>query len=139
VTHPTVFHVVPAPVRGRGAGPLHEPDDPYVEGVWLPVVGPASYVAWHHLARLANSSPHATITLDGLAAATGLGTPRGHQSPLHRTLRRLARFDLAHVDDARIRVRTALPFVTGRQLARLDPGIQAIHRLHRDGTVRNAS
>jgi hypothetical protein len=54
-------------------------------------------------------------------------------------LRRLGRFDLAHVDDDHIVVRTALPFVTGRQLARLDPVIQAIHRLHRDGTARTAS
>jgi len=139
VSYSTEFHVVPAPVRARGTSRLHAPDHPYVEGVWLPVLGPASYVAWRHLARLAIGSPRATISLDELAAATGLGPPRGHQSPLNRTLRRLGRFDLVQVDDNRIVVRTALPFVTGRQLARLDPVIQAIHRLHRDGTARTAS
>jgi hypothetical protein len=135
----TELPVVPAPVQARGTSRLHDPDHPYVEDVWLPVVGPASYVAWRHLARLAIRSPRPIISLDALAAATGLGPPRGHQSPLNRTLRRLGRFDLAHVDDDHIVVRTALPFVTGRQLARLDPVIQAIHRLHRDGTARTAS
>jgi hypothetical protein len=139
MTTAIVFRVVPAPVRARGADRLHDPDDLYVEDVWLPVVGPASYVAWRHLARLACRSSGAIISLDALAAATGLGTPRGHQSPLHRTMRRLARFDLAHIEDDRIRVRTALPFVTGRQLARLDPGVQAVHRLHSDGGARTAS
>jgi hypothetical protein len=133
------LHVMPAPHPARGSSHLHDPDHPYVDGVWLPVLGPASYVAWRHLARLATGSSRATISLDALAAATGLGAPRGQQSPINRTLRRLGRFEVAHVDDDHILVRTALPFVTGRQLARLDPVIQAIHRLHRDGTGRTAS
>jgi hypothetical protein len=36
-------------------------------------------------------------------------------------------------------VRTELPPVSGGQLARLDPAIQAIHRLYRDGTARTRS
>jgi hypothetical protein len=139
VSYSTDLHVVPAPHAGRGTRRLHDPEHPYVDGVWLPVLGPASYVAWRHLARLAIASSRATISLDALAAATGLGAPRGQQSSLSRTLRRLGRFDLAHVCDDHILVRTALPFVTGRQLARLAPTIQAIHHVHRDGTARTAS
>jgi hypothetical protein len=139
VNYSTDLQVVQAPVRTRGTSRLYDPDHPYVDGVWLPVLGPASYVAWRHLARLAIASSRATISLDALAAATGLGAPRGQQSPLSRTLRRLGRFDLAHVRDDHILVHTALPFVTGRQLARLDPVIQTIHRLHCDGAARSAS
>jgi hypothetical protein len=94
VSYSTDLHVVQAPMRTRTSH-LQDPDHPYVDGVWLPVLGPASYVAWRHLARLAIRSSRATISLDALAAATGLGAPRGQQSPLSRTLRRLDRFDLA--------------------------------------------
>jgi hypothetical protein len=137
VSYSTDLHVVQAPMRTRTSH-LQDPDHPYVDGVWLPVLGPASYVAWRHLARLAIRSSRATISLDALAAATGLGAPRGQQSPLSRTLRRLDRFDLAHVRDDHILVRTALPFVTGRQLARLrshhpghPPCAPRWHRPHR--------
>jgi hypothetical protein len=41
--------IEPAPVRARGTSRLHDPSHPYVEGVWLPVLGPASYVAWRRL------------------------------------------------------------------------------------------
>ena len=133
------LHVVMAPLRGRGACCLHGPDDPYVEDVWLPVLGPASYLVWRHLARLATRSSRTTVSIAGLAASTGLGRPQAHQSPINRALRRLARFDLVHVDAEHVMVRAALPFVTGRQLARVDPAIQAIHRRHRDAIPRSAS
>jgi hypothetical protein len=134
------LQVVVAPLLGgRGACCLHRPDDPYVEDVWLPVLGPASYMVWRHLARLTTRSPRTTITIAELAASTGLGRPQAHQSPINRALRRLARFDLVHIDGERLLVRAALPFVTVRQLARLDPAIQAIHRRHRDASPRSAS
>ena len=118
--------------RGRAACCLHGPDDPCVEDVWLPVQGPASYVVWRQLARRATRSPRATVTIAEVAASTGLGRPQAHQSPINRALRRLARFDLVHVGSERVLVRSALPFVSGRQLARLDPAIQTNHRRHRD-------
>jgi hypothetical protein len=133
------LQVVVAPLRARGACCLHGPDDPYAWDIWLPVLGPASYVVWRHLARLARGSPRTTVSIAELAASTGLGRPQAHQSPINRALRRLARFDLVHVDAERVIVRAALPFVTGRQLARLDPAIQAIHRRHRDAIPRSAS
>jgi hypothetical protein len=118
---------------------VHSPDDPYVEAVWLPVLGPASFVVWRYLARLAHRSPPPTVSVAGLSAAVGLGPPQAHQSPINRALRRLARFGLVHVDADRITVQAALPFVSSRQLARLDPAIQAMHRAYRDGVVRSAS
>jgi len=134
----TELQVVPARVGSGNAGGRHGPDHCYVENVWLPVIGPAAYVVWRHLARLANRSPRATISLPGLAAVTGLGPPGGRQSPINRALRRLDRFDLAHLDADRVVVRVCLPFVTERQLARLDPAIQAVHRRHRDRAAPTA-
>jgi hypothetical protein len=130
--------VTAPPPRGTGACCLHGLDDPYVEDVWLPVLGPASYVVWRQLARVATRSP-ATVTIAALAASSGLGRPQAHQSPINRALRRLARFDLVHVDNERVLVRAALPLVTARQLARLDPAIQTIHRHHRDAIPHSAS
>ena len=127
-----------AAVPWPGTAQLHRHDHPYVDAVWLPVLGPAAYVVWRHLARLVDRSAHTTTSLQELAAATGLGPPQGRQSPFNRTLRRLDRFNVVEIRDECLVVRPALPFVTGRQLARLDPAIQALDRLYRDRAGRTA-
>jgi hypothetical protein len=136
VTATANLHVEAAPPRRVGR--LHGPDDPYVEDVWLPVLGPAAYVVWRQLARRAARAGHETVSIPRLAAAAGLGRPLGNQSPIRRALRRLERFGLVHLDGERILVRPRLPYVTGRQLALLDPETQAIHRRHRDRAARTA-
>jgi hypothetical protein len=132
------FQVVPAPASSNADHGRHGPDNCYVENVWLPVIGPAAYVVWRHLARLTSRSPRPTISLPQLAAVTGLGPPGSHQSPINRALRRLERFDLIHLDGDRLVVRVWLPFITKRQLARLDPAIQALHRRYRDRAAPTA-
>jgi hypothetical protein len=127
----TPLHVVALAGRTGLAHGQHAPEDPYVADVWLPVLGPASYVVWRQLARTAAGVGQRRTTLAALSAATGLGSPGGNQSGVNRALRRLQRFGLVHLDDDRVVVRTRLPFVTGRQLARLDPAIQATHRQYR--------
>jgi hypothetical protein len=127
------------PLAARAARPgLHGPDDAYVDELWLPVLGPASWVTWRHLARLARQSRPATVTLTDLAAAVGLGTRQGKQAPINRALRRLEVFKLAQCGSGVIAVRTKLPDVTDRQLARLTPTIQARHYRHRQTTASSA-
>jgi hypothetical protein len=129
------------PLAGRAgiAHGHHTPNDVYVDDVWLPVLGPASFIVWRHLALMVDShGPARHTTLAALAGATGLGSPRGNQSGISRALRRLERFGLVQLSDGRLIVRTRLPYITGRQLARLDPAIQALHRNHRD-THRRAA
>jgi len=127
------------PLAARAARPgLHGPDDAYVDELWLPVLGPASWVTWRHLARLARQFRPATVTLADLAAAVGLGTRQGKQAPINRALRRLEIFKLAQCGPGVIAVRAKLPDITERQLARLAPTIQALHHQSRRATVRSA-
>ena len=131
------LQVVAAPAHCYGR--LHDPDDPYVEEVWLPVLGPAAYTVWRQLARRASGAGRSTVSLPRLAAAAGLGRPLGKQSPIRRALRRLERFGLVRLEEERILVRPRLPYVTARQLALLNPETQAIDRRHRDRAAHAAT
>jgi hypothetical protein len=129
--------VVPLAAHSGRPG-LHGPDDAYVDQLWLPVLGPASWVTWRHLARLVRQPGTSTVTLVGLAAATGLGNRQGKQAPINRALRRLESFKLAQCSAGVIAVRAKLPDLTERQLARLAPSIQAFHHQRRRAAVRSA-
>jgi hypothetical protein len=108
-------------------------DDAYVEAVWLPVLGPASFVVWRRLARDAVSMPGFDTSLERLAAAAGLGSARGTQSGIARALRRLERFGLLRgAGDNLLVVRCRLPFASAHQLERLDASIRALHCAVRD-------
>lgn len=71
----------------------HRPGTPYVEAVWLAIIGPASTWGWQRLARIAAASK-TTVTIDAaeLAAGLGLGTSLGRNAPISRTLARLEAF-----------------------------------------------
>jgi hypothetical protein len=129
--------VVPLAAHYRRPG-LHGPDDAYVDELWLPVLGPASWVTWRHLARLVGQPGTSTVTLVDLAAATGLGNRQGRQAPINRALRRLESFKLAQCGPGVIAIRAKLPDITERQLARLAPTIQALHHQRRRAAVRSA-
>ena len=129
----SALRVVPLAGRVGLAHGRFGPDDAYVEAVWLPVLGPASFVVWRRLARDAASTSGFDTSLERLAAAAGLGSARGTQSCIARALRRLERFGLVRrCADNLLVVRCRLPFATGHQLERLDPAIRALHRAFHD-------
>jgi hypothetical protein len=101
---------------------------PYLELVWLPVVGPS--VAWgmRCLHGWATLSPEgAEVLLDELAEAIGLpGAATAKTAPVQRTLGRMVRFGLAEWAGA-LRVRATVPPLPQRQLARLSPRVQRNH------------
>jgi hypothetical protein len=106
------------------------PDEAYVEAVWLPIVGPASYLIWCRLAReLLRCDGGFTTRLEELSAAVGLGSPDGEQAAISRTLRRLQHFGLAwRPVEAQLVVRCSLPPASSAQLDRLHPTVQQRHR-----------
>ncbi|MHB1535956.1 MAG: hypothetical protein ACYC1D_15370 [Acidimicrobiales bacterium] len=105
----------------------HRPGSPYVEGVWLGVLGPSATWAWQRLARLATSRPGVTIDSVDLATSLGLGDSLGANSAISRTLGRLVAFDVAQRGADIIAVRVALPDLPARRTARLSPSARLAH------------
>ncbi|MGQ0678326.1 MAG: hypothetical protein ACT4OM_01475 [Actinomycetota bacterium] len=105
-----------------------EPDSPYLEHLWLPVIGPSAAWTYRRLAiRLRAQDPH-TVEVESLAQAMGLGTGTGVHSPMVRTLGRLVRFGLAsHESEDTLGVRLRAPWLNERAVRRLSPQLQRAH------------
>ena len=100
----------------------HDPRSRYVETFWLPTLGPTALLLLRHLADRFDRTPerrraHRRDT----SHALGLGQRDGTASPIVRTLRRLAQFDLACEDPMSdtVAVRRNVPPVNTRHLRRL--------------------
>lgn len=111
-------------VEQHGFGPAST----YVEGCWLPLLGPTATWAYRRLGLLvlAQAEP-VRVDLVDLAQSLGLGTSLGRQSKLARALARLARYEVVRGWEGQMAVRRALPPVTQSQLRRLSPSVQAVH------------
>lgn len=106
---------------------------PYVERLWLPILGPASVCLLRNVgARLANTTS-VEIVLAELAESIGLSrSSAGRYAPVQKTLRRLTQFGMA-TWRAELHVRTVLPPLSARHLARLSEPLQQQHRVLLDG------
>lgn len=93
------------------------PGSPYVEAVWLGVLGPSATWAWQRLARIATTRPGVTIDSVDLATSLGLGDSLGSNAAISRTLARLVAFDATHRGPDIIAVRVALPDLPARRTA----------------------
>lgn len=101
--------------------------DPYVELVWLPVIGPSATWMLRRLdAWLPEIESVIEIDLSELGQMLGLGSSTGAGSSVQRTMRRLVRFGLADWRGT-LRVRGAVPPLPGRQLTRLPSWVQEAH------------
>ena len=105
----------------------HQPGSPYVEQVWLGVLGPSATWAWQRLARIASTRPGVTIDSTDLATSLGLGDSLGSNAAISRTLGRLVAFDAAQRGPDIIAVRVALPDLPARRAARLSPSARLAH------------
>lgn len=121
---------LPAPPNGM-PGPLgrYGPNSYYATAVWLPILGPSTFLAWRLVAcEIRHHPAGVTITLDRLAADLGLGSPIGQQATIVRTLRRLERFGVTKaITDELVLIREELPPATPTQLARLHEAVRARH------------
>lgn len=104
-------------------------DHPYVELLWLPVVGRSSSWLLRRLGARLDQSADGMILVDlaELACVMGLGLSTGRTSIVQRSLRRLTLFGLASWH-GRLAVRTTVPPLTQRHLGRLTSDLVAMHQ-----------
>lgn len=110
----------------------HDPRGPYARRFWLPLVGPSTLLAAGFLVGALERSPTGHwVDLARLGQALGLPGVGGANAKIVRTLDRLVRFGLAELHAGRpvplLRVRTAWPPLTARQLSRLPSFLAEIH------------
>ena len=97
---------------------------PYVEDLYVPIVGPSTYLLLRLLDRMADEHPDTfTLSLDEIAHRLGLGN-KGRSSRMIRTIDRLCSFRLAvRISPDTIVVPRQLPPLTNHQLDRLMPAV----------------
>ncbi len=124
-TPPTLTLVrFPDPVVERFG---HRPGSPYVEFVWLGILGPSTTFAWQRLARQAAAIPSTKIDITDLSVSLGLGESLARNATMSRTLARLVAFDGARRQGDTLAVRLALPDVPERRLTRLSYSARLAH------------
>lgn len=100
----------------------------YVELFWLPVIGPTSTWLLRRLAVMSVLNPEG-FALDGpsTARSLGLGSDAGPRSSLARSLHRLCLFGLARCNGSSLSIRTIVPPLSLKHLARLPDDLQRAH------------
>jgi hypothetical protein len=107
--------------------------DPYIEMFWLPVLGPTATWLLRRLATGLEHEPHGyTVALDDLARGIGVTYSEGKHNPFGRALQRCIMFGVSQqVPSALsnvIAVRTVLPALSQRHLARLPDQLRNVHQ-----------
>ncbi len=110
-------------VEATGFGPISE----YWQ-CYLPIVGPASWLLYRHLAPLIGSSDRAVVDLIEVAREVGLRPSVARNSPLVQSLTRLETYGLASWRCAgEYAVRRAVPVLSARSAQRLPPQARGLH------------
>jgi len=105
----------------------HRPGSPYVELVWLGILGPSTTFAWQRLARQAVAVPCGNLDVADLSLSLGLGEGLGRNAMISRTLSRLVAFDVARRCGDTLAIRLALPDLPERRLSRLSHSARLAH------------
>lgn len=105
---------------------------PYVEDLYVPIVGPSTYLLLRLLDRMADEHPDTfTLSLDEIAHRLGLGN-KGRSSRTTRTIDRLCSFRLAvRISEDTIVIPRRLPPLSNRQLDRLTPALGRLDTTYR--------
>lgn len=105
-----------------------EPNHPYVEGCWLPLLGPTSTLLYRRLATFVTAEPLVEVDTTQLAADMGVSNRLGKNGPFMRSLHRLTRFEVARWnDDGTLAVRRKLPPLPEYKARRLTPSAYLFH------------
>lgn len=107
----------------------HDPRSAYVERYWLGLLGPSTTWMLRRFARGLEECPGGfRIDLVETGRALGLGESMARSSTTHRSVLRACQFGAAYrVSQQRLAVRTHLPTLTRRQVARLPEALQRSH------------
>jgi hypothetical protein len=127
VETPAQLIVVPWPDPAGDSGG-HKPGSPYIETVWLGILGPSTTLCWQRLSRLASTRPGATVDTTDLAVSVGLGANLGRNAPISRTLGRMVNFGAALRSGDSLAVRRALPDIPERMVGRLSHSARLAHQ-----------
>jgi len=106
-----------------------DPRSAYVERFWTGVLGPSVILLMRRFARGLEEHPAGfQIALADTARAIGLGGGTGRQAPINRTLDRACTFSMMRrTASGELQVRTHVPRVSERQLARLPLAVRSSH------------
>lgn len=109
--------------------PTHDPRSAYVETFWLPVIGPSSTLLIRRLSEQLEEFPEG-FELDCVSVSRdlGLGAKLTKRSPFIRTLERCERFGLIRIQGDVLYARRQIPSLWGRQIKRLTPRLQRLHK-----------
>lgn len=132
---PASVHILIAPGDPAGYPITH----PYVDGLWLPVIGPSGIALLRLVDRFAETDPdNFTIELDQLGRRLGIGGA-GARSRAARTIDRLCNFRIAaRLSGEEVVVPLRLPPLSNRQLDRLPPYIARLDQELRRSAPRSA-
>lgn len=107
----------------------HDPRSAYVETFWLPVLGPSTTLLLRRFADEFDGAPDGfEIDCVSLSREIGLGTKMTKRAPFVRTLERCIKFNMAQLAGSVVHVRRRMPGLSARQVERLSPRLQALHR-----------
>ena len=100
----------------------------YVELFWLSTLGPTATWLLRRLAVTVVNNPDGfAIDLAATAASLGLGYESGRANPFARAVQRLVMFGLAQPVGDRLAIRSVVPPLAMKQLARLPEHLQRAH------------
>jgi hypothetical protein len=103
-------------------------DDPYVEQVWVGVIGPSAVLVLRRLPVLWRVREPVVVDLGELGQSLGLGLSVARSGRTWRTIERLVGFGMAHwLPGDELGVRTEVPPLNPRQLARLPEWTRRVH------------
>lgn len=121
---PIVFVAWPKDFGGPGFAVRSD----YVEHCWCSIIGPTGLVLLRTVACFVDGPGRASLPVDELAKALGVGAHSGPNGVVPRTLARLERFNLAlGLPNGELAVRIVLPPLTYRQVQLAGRLVQAAH------------
>jgi hypothetical protein len=118
----------------------HDPKSPYVERFWLGILGPSATWLLRSISYGLDAAPAGfNLSQIDTARVLGLGDRTGKYSPLQRSLTRLCTFEFAYFRSETLVVRSRVPWLEPRQVARLSGGLQDEHRLWEDAEYQTSA